>query len=281
MDRYGARRVIRDDSWIEVIEAASGLVAFVRPGHQVARSHGDQAGQQRRPVDTTGPVGADTEPINPQPGEPSATRYARQMSAPMPSKLASPYLVSQFVDNLCSGRNQGFTRCGAGQEPALPVMFRDMRDASDASKRVCDALAKFCFQGVGTHKFHGPDIDRPPIPVARPANHLLLPIGDPACSYRADLRLVGFPEPFFEDLGIFRLDLADMVIHGRIVFAPTDTPAGVAGQQKWLPSGLGAVPPRDPAQGRPLTLARRLAAGRSPQPICSASSTMIPSGPRT
>jgi hypothetical protein len=37
----------------------------------------------------------------------------------------------------------------------------------------------------------------------------------------------------------------------------------------------------DPALGRPLTLARRLAAGRSPQPICSASSTMIPSGPRT
>jgi hypothetical protein len=37
----------------------------------------------------------------------------------------------------------------------------------------------------------------------------------------------------------------------------------------------------DPAPGRPLTLARRLAAGRSPQPICSASSTMIPSGPRT
>jgi hypothetical protein len=34
-------------------------------------------------------------------------------------------------------------------------------------------------------------------------------------------------------------------------------------------------------RGRPLTLARRLAAGRSPQPICSASSTMIPSGPRT
>ena len=31
----------------------------------------------------------------------------------------------------------------------------------------------------------------------------------------------------------------------------------------------------------PLTLARRLAAGRSPQPICSANSTMIPSGPRT
>jgi hypothetical protein len=27
--------------------------------------------------------------------------------------------------------------------------------------------------------------------------------------------------------------------------------------------------------------AQRLAAGRSPQPICSASSTMIPSGPRT
>jgi hypothetical protein len=34
-------------------------------------------------------------------------------------------------------------------------------------------------------------------------------------------------------------------------------------------------------RGRPLTLARHLAAGRSPQPICSASSTMIPSGPRT
>ena len=33
--------------------------------------------------------------------------------------------------------------------------------------------------------------------------------------------------------------------------------------------------------GRPLTLARRLAAARSPQPIRSASSTMIPSGPRT
>ena len=28
-------------------------------------------------------------------------------------------------------------------------------------------------------------------------------------------------------------------------------------------------------------IARRLAAGRSPQPICSASSSMIPSGPRT
>ena len=38
---------------------------------------------------------------------------------------------------------------------------------------------------------------------------------------------------------------------------------------------------RDPAQGRPLTLARRLAVGRSLQPICSASSTMIPSVPRT
>ena len=35
------------------------------------------------------------------------------------------------------------------------------------------------------------------------------------------------------------------------------------------------VPQEDPAPGRPLTLARRLAAGRSPQPICSASSTMI------
>ena len=32
------------------------------------------------------------------------------------------------------------------------------------------------------------------------------------------------------------------------------------------------------ALGRPLTLAGRLAAGRSPQPICSASSTMIPLG---
>jgi NAD(P)-binding Rossmann-like domain len=35
-------------------------------------------------------------------------------------------------------------------------------------------------------------------------------------------------------------------------------------------------PQEDPAQGRPLTLARRLAAGLSPQPVCSASSTMIP-----
>ena len=35
------------------------------------------------------------------------------------------------------------------------------------------------------------------------------------------------------------------------------------------------------AQLGPETLARRLAAGQSPQPICSASSTMIPSGPRT
>ena len=40
-------------------------------------------------------------------------------------------------------------------------------------------------------------------------------------------------------------------------------------------------PQADPAPGRPLTLARRLAAGRGPQPICSASMTMIPSGPRT
>jgi hypothetical protein len=37
----------------------------------------------------------------------------------------------------------------------------------------------------------------------------------------------------------------------------------------------------DPVPGRPLTLARLLAAGRSPQPICSASMTMMPSGPRT
>jgi integrase len=48
-----------------------------------------------------------------------------------------------------------------------------------------------------------------------------------------------------------------------------------------LNAGVTASPQRDPAPGRPLTLARRLAAGRSPQPICSASSTMIPSGPRT
>jgi hypothetical protein len=40
-------------------------------------------------------------------------------------------------------------------------------------------------------------------------------------------------------------------------------------------------PGRGPAPGRPLTLARRLAAGRSPQPICSATSTMIPSGKST
>jgi hypothetical protein len=80
-------------------------------------------------------------------------------------------------------------------------MFRDMCDAGDTPECVCDALAKFCFQGAGTHRFHGPDIDCPPIPVAGPANHLLLPIGDPACSDRADFRLAGFPEPFFEDLG--------------------------------------------------------------------------------
>jgi hypothetical protein len=40
-------------------------------------------------------------------------------------------------------------------------------------------------------------------------------------------------------------------------------------------SVCAGVPLEDPALGRPLTLARRLAAGRSPQPICSASSTMI------
>jgi hypothetical protein len=38
---------------------------------------------------------------------------------------------------------------------------------------------------------------------------------------------------------------------------------------------------RDPASRRPLAPARRLAVGRSLQPICSASSMMMPSGPRT
>jgi hypothetical protein len=46
-------------------------------------------------------------------------------------------------------------------------------------------------------------------------------------------------------------------------------------------TGDQEMPSIDTTAGRPLTLARRLAAGRGPQPICSASSTIIPSGPRT
>jgi hypothetical protein len=49
----------------------------------------------------------------------------------------------------------------------------------------------------------------------------------------------------------------------------------LASSSSWRPPAASS----NPAPGRSLTLATWLTADRSPQPICSTSSTMIPSGP--
>ena len=78
-------------------------------------------------------------------------------------------------------------------------------------------------------------------------------------------------------VGLRGRDRSFALDQARVAAARTAAALGVAERA----SGAGRHPSDNPAPGRPLTLARRLAAGRSPQPICSASSTMIPSGPRT
>jgi hypothetical protein len=110
-------------------------------------------------------------------------------------------LIGQFVDNAGSGRDQIPASWRAGDKPLLAILLLGFTNALDGLKRTSNLPTQLGLERVRPDVLHGPDRDLPAADLVDPVR-------------RNRPTRLGFADPLFLDLFVFRLDLQDLSAHG-------------------------------------------------------------------